>query len=86
MIVALLVGACSHDSQQVHETLRSWRKSLDLLEQQRTQHLVPETYVRQMLNAATKALDQQRKQSPDDPAVGRLAAKIRSLSSAESAR
>jgi len=76
----LLLSACGNDSQQAHETLVSWNKSLEFVEQQRAQSRIPDTYVRQMIRAATIALNRYRKQLPDDPVVGRLEAKIRQLS------
>ena len=80
-LVPLLLTACGDNSQQARETLVSWSKSLDLLEQQYAQRRVPETYVHQMLRAATRALNQYRKILPNDPAVRDLDAKIRRLSS-----
>src|SRR3982750_3284610 len=80
ILLVLLLSACGNDSQQAHETLVSWSKSLELVAQQRAQHRVPETYVRQMARAATSALERYRKQFPDDPTVHRLNMQIHNLS------
>jgi hypothetical protein len=79
MSLALFLAACSDNSQQVRETFVSWRKSLELLEQQRTERHVPETYVRQMVEAATRTLKQHRNKLQGDRAVNDLDAKIRQL-------
>ena len=84
ILLVLLLSACGNDSQQAHETLVSWNKSLEFVEQQRAQRRLPDTYVRQMIRAATIALNRYRKQLADDAVVGRLEAKIRQLSTVAS--
>jgi hypothetical protein len=73
-VVAGLFTACGGDLQkeaeQTRERLVSWNRSLDLLNQQWTGHRVPETYVRQMLKAAKRTLEQERKQSAKAAASG----------------
>ena len=83
-MLALLLSACGNDSQQARETLVSWNKSLELVEQERAQRRIPDTYVRQMIRAATIALNRYRKQLADDPVVDRLEAKIRQLTTVAS--
>ena len=82
--LVLFLSACGNDSQQARETLVSWNKSLELVEQQRAQRRIPDTYVRQMIRAATIALNRYRKQLADDPVVDRLEAKIRQLTTVAS--
>ena len=84
LLLVLFLSACGNDLQQAHETLVSWNKSLELVEQQRAQRRIPDTYVRQMIRAATIALNRYRKQLADDPVIGRLEAKIRQLSTVAS--
>ena len=36
LLLVLFLSACGNDSQQAHETLVSWNKSLELVEQQRS--------------------------------------------------
>ena|SRR5436853_7074977 len=64
-LALLLLSACGEQSQrqidQTREALASWTRSLELVEQQSQQHRVPDIYVRQMVNAAGKAVDRQRK-------------------------
>jgi len=84
IVVVLLLSACGNDSQQARETLVSWSKSLELVEQQRSQSRIPDTYVRQMARAARNALDRYRKQLPEDPVVHRLDSQIHHLTPAAS--
>jgi hypothetical protein len=79
--LALLLVACGDDSQQARETLISWSNSLELVEQQRGDGRVPETYVRQMTHAATTALNRNRKHLRDDPVVRDLESAISRVSS-----
>jgi hypothetical protein len=73
-IIAALLTACGgeaqKEAQQTTETLVSWNASLDLLGQQWTEHRVPETYVRQMLKAAKRTLEQERQESAKAAASG----------------
>src|SRR5437764_15250967 len=66
-VALLLLSACGEQSpRQIDETregLASWTRSLELVEQQSRQHRVPDLYVRQMVNAAGKAVDRQRKRN-----------------------
>jgi len=80
MLAALFLVGCGNDSQQARESLRSWDKSLELVERQYAQRRVPETYVRQMVRGATRALSQQRQQSADDAIVHDLELRIGRLS------
>ena len=84
ILLVLLLSACGNDSQQAREALVSWSKSLELVEQQRAQRRIPETYVRQMARGATTALNRYRKQLPDDPVVHRVEAKIHQLTTVAS--
>lgn len=84
--IALLLIACGDNSQQARETLVSWSKSLELVEQQHRDGRVPATYVHQMTHAATTALNQNRKQLPGDPVVDDLESIIRRGLFAASAR
>jgi hypothetical protein len=80
ILIAVCLAACGDDnSQQARETLVSWSKSLELLEQQRTQRRVPEVYVRQMVRAATSALNQQREQLSGDLVVRDVEIRIQRL-------
>lgn len=69
----LLCGGCgpSDPLEQVRKDIASWSATLDLGAEQWAQHRVPRTYVRQVVEAAGKSLDDDEKRlakvSADSP-------------------
>jgi septal ring factor EnvC (AmiA/AmiB activator) len=66
LLVALSSLHCSADTiaalEQSPRTLHSWSESLDFAAEQWAENRVPQTYIRQLLKAAEKALAQERAQ------------------------
>ena len=65
VLIGLLLSGCGGSDTklaQTTETLNSWGKSIDMVQEQWAKHLVPRTYVRQMVKAGNEALTKQQKQ------------------------
>src|SRR5689334_2588715 len=59
----LLCGGCDRNSQleQVRQSIDSWGATLDLCAEQWARHRVPRAYLRQIVKAAGKSLDENEK-------------------------
>src|SRR5437764_9811517 len=59
----LLCGGCDQSNrlEQVRKSVDSWSATLDITAEQWAQHRVPRTYIRQIVKAAEKSLDDDEK-------------------------